>query len=116
MYGLDYLEKTLPAALKPLRYLAIIPGVLAAHFLQTDYSAYGVLLITLLYVLHNHRTRLCIFGAVFTLLLESLTAPLSFLLIYFYNGERGKQLPKYFFYGFYPVHLMVLFLVRLILL
>ena len=34
-------------------------------------------------------------------------AVFSFLLIALYNGERGRQ-PKYFFYGFYPGHLMVL--------
>ena len=114
LYGMNYFENTLPASKAPLRYLVAVTGVLAAQFLQTDYAGYGVLLIALLYELRNNRKWLCIFGAIYTLLLESFTAPLSFLFIYFYNGERGKQLPKYFFYAFYPVHLLLLWLVRLL--
>lgn len=35
-------------------------------------------------------------------------AALSFFLIHKYNGQRGKSLPKYFFYAFYPGHLLIL--------
>lgn len=34
---------------------------------------------------------------------------LSFLFIHRYNGQRGKALPKYFFYAFYPGHLLLLY-------
>lgn len=34
---------------------------------------------------------------------------LAFALIPFYNGERGRQLPKPFYYGFYPLHLLILY-------
>ena len=40
------------------------------------------------------------------------TAPLAFLPVYFYNGERGKLKLKYVFYWFYPLHLLLLGLVR----
>ncbi|MDE7248056.1 MAG: conjugal transfer protein TraX, partial [Lachnospiraceae bacterium] len=33
----------------------------------------------------------------------------AFALIPFYNRERGRQLPKPFYYGFYPVHLLILY-------
>lgn len=111
LWGMQYFEATLPTPMVPLRYLVAITGMMAAHFLQTDYAAFGVLLIVLLYEFRNNRTWQCIAGAIL-MLFNSYTGPLAFLLIFFYNGERGKQLPKYFFYAFYPVHLLVLFLLR----
>ena len=37
---------------------------------------------------------------------------LPFILLY--DGEKGKQLPKWFYYGFYPAHLLLLGLTRLL--
>lgn len=115
LWFLDYFEKTLVPSMQPCRYLVPFTGILAAEFLQTDYAGYGVLLIFLLYELRNKRKPQCIAGALLTLF-NSYTAWIAFLFIWFYNGERGKQLPKYFFYVFYPVHLLLLFLVRFLML
>ena len=40
---------------------------------------------------------------------------LSVILLYFYDGERGKANLKYFFYIFYPLHLALLEVIYLIL-
>ena len=75
---------------------------------STDYNAIGVLIICTLYLTRADRKRQCIAGAV--LFLFELTAPLAFVLVWFYNGKRGhcgKALQKGF-YWFYPVHLLVL--------
>lgn len=47
--------------------------------------------------------------------LTELPGVLAFVLIGMYNGEKGKPFPKYFFYAFYPVHLLILGLLRILL-
>lgn len=115
LWSLRYFEESLPAPMAPLRYLVAVTGMLVAHFFQTDYAAFGILLIVLLYEFRNNRKWQCIAGALLTLC-NSYAAPLSFLFLWFYNEERGKQLPKYFFYAFYPAHLLLLVVIRMLLL
>ncbi len=40
---------------------------------------------------------------------------LAFCFLYFYDGKKGKQLPKAFYYWFYPLHLLLLYGIRMIL-
>ncbi len=111
--GMKYLE-TLPPQQQPFRYLLALTGMMLAEFMQTDYGAFGVLLIVVLYLFRSNRKWQSIAGAVLTLW-QSFTTPLGFLCTYFYNGERGKQFSKYIFYTFYPLHLLILFFVRTLL-
>ena len=93
-----------------LMQIAIAAGGLwMAAFLHTDYNYKGVFLIIVLYSLRLDRKLQAIFGAI-TISWEAV-APLAFIPIWFYNGERGRQL-KYFFYWFYPVHLLILGFLR----
>ena len=75
---------------------------------NTDYNAIGVLIICALYLTRANRKRQCLAGA--ALFLFELTASLAFVLVWFYNGQRGacSPLQKKAFYWFYPVHLLVL--------
>lgn len=86
-------------------------GMLFAYFLKTDYSAYGVLLILIFYLFRSDRGKACLCGFL-CMIWEWLCFP-AFLLLYHYNGQKGKNL-KYFFYLFYPLHLLVLYGLRLL--
>ena len=74
----------------------------------TDYNASGVIIICALYLTRTNRKWQCLAGAL--LFMFELTAPLAFVLVWFYNGQRGacSPLQKKAFYWFYPVHLLVL--------
>lgn len=88
-----------------LSLIPIIAGMYAAYFIDTDYSYKGVFLIAVLYLMRYTRLYQCIGGA--AAVSWELPAPLAFIPVYLYNGSRGKQM-KYFFYWFYPVHLLLL--------
>ncbi len=87
-----------------IQIAAAAAGAALAELLHVDYGAFGVLLIVVLYVLRRWRPLQCITGAICCAWEH--TAVLAFLLIFFYNGIRGRQ-PKWFFYWFYPVHLLL---------
>ena len=113
LIGLKYFEETLPAHIAWLRFIVALTGILLAVFLRTDYDAFGIMLIFLLYEFRNFKKLQCIAGAIL-MLFNSTTGCLAFLFIWLYNQERGKQLPKYFFYAFYPVHLLLLYVLRVL--
>lgn len=85
---------------------ALIAGAVVAELLNTDYGAIGVVSILLLYVLRHSKVWQIVGGCL--VFLWEVTAPLAFIPIGFYNGKRGLKL-KYFFYGFYPAHLVILY-------
>lgn len=83
-------------------------GACLAEFLNMDYHAWGVLSITVIYLFRQNKILQNLMGA--ASFLWELPAPLSFVITYFYNGERGRQ-SRYFFYIFYPTHLIFLWLI-----
>lgn len=93
----------------PMPYHLPIVAVccLLSWILKFDYMAVGPLLIAVLYLLRNRRLAALAAGAL-TFLWEPWSL-VGFLLLLFYNGQRGKGL-KYFFYLFYPLHLLLLYL------
>lgn len=98
-----------------LQIFCIIGIALIADVLRFDYGAYGILAIFIFYLFRNQRMVACIINAIYFASWDGITAPISMLLIYFYNGKRGISL-KYLFYAFYPVHLLLLYAVRIFLL
>lgn len=90
-----------------LRLLVIGIFAAGAEVLNLDYGMYGIISMAALYVFRQKKWIQLLIGAI-SFCWEPV-APLAFLLIALYNGERGRSL-KYVFYAFYPAHLMVLYL------
>ena len=53
-----------------------------------------------------------VLGGLETLDLNYGVGALAAIPIWFYNGKRGKQKFKYVFYWFYPVHIIILVILR----
>ncbi len=102
-----------PTKLTVMRLIIVIVACLIALFLKTDYDMKGILSIVVLYLYRSKENRLIqlIAGAI-TFLWEPY-ALIAFVLLYFYSEKRGKQ-PKYLFYGFYPIHILILYGISLI--
>ena len=90
------------------RIAVLVLGMVLAEFMKTDYSWIGVLCIACLYLTRKNKAQHIITGCI--ALSWELTAPLAFIPIGFYNGKRGWNI-KYFFYIFYPAHLLILYLI-----
>ena len=101
-------------------------AVAACFFLirdTADYRYLGAALIVCFYLTREQRLSqllMLILWAVIEYLLGGVgfryffCACVSAVLLYFYNGERGRSLGR-FFYWLYPAHLAVLGLLRLLL-
>ena len=85
-------------------------GCAAAWLLSTDYGGWGILAILAFYLLRGRPGTAGAAACTCLLPLGLVQAAgyAAILPIRFYNGERGLRM-KYFFYLFYPVHLLLLY-------
>lgn len=90
--------------------LVIVVGCYVADNLKTDYNSMGILLIVAFYLFRGEQRMLTMVAFVLLFGQYEIYAMFSMLLIYFYNGEKGPRM-KYFFYVFYPGHLIILYLI-----
>ncbi len=91
-------------------------AMFAGEYLCTDYGGMGVLTITAMYVFRRRRVLSMLAGCVVltVLTVSEIPAFLAAVPIAMYNGKRGLRM-KYFFYAFYPVHLLLLYVIALLL-
>ncbi|MBR5597096.1 MAG: conjugal transfer protein TraX [Lachnospiraceae bacterium] len=110
MMAIDYIEKSnfsyVPQVIFRLTAIAVL--AVGAEALQLDYGMYGVISIVALYAFKKNKWYQLLIGAI-TFCWEPV-APIAFLLLAFYNGERGRKI-KYTFYIFYSTHLLVLYII-----
>ena len=132
VYSAAWIEERGMAAL-PARMIPAAAAIALGWFLHTDYNAWGVGLVIMLYYMPDQRRRLLLLTAWVTvfqlfwhgmrdgqilwlqtsgwlILLYYLGYLLAVALLACYNGKRGPK-SKWLFYVFYPVHLTVLFLI-----
>ena len=104
-------------------------GVLA-EFTGSDHGAFGVVMVFLFFIGTDMKKKLMsagiliFFVTVFAVIqlnafdryaLMYLFYLLPLALIYFYNGKRGPHgfIPRWFFYIFYPLHLLIIALINI---
>ena len=109
-------------------YIALLAGF--AQISKMDYGCLGVLLILVFYVFKDKRKLSLLIliigsvGEIFWQLKDHMNVRnliycipymlgyiFSAIILYFYNGKIGKFKLKYFFYGFYPLHLVLIFFI-----
>lgn len=98
------------------KVFVIALGCMAAVLIQSDYDYIGIIIIAAFYEFHESRSgrslSAAFLGGLETLDLNYGVGALAAIPVWFYNGKRGNQRFKYLFYWFYPVHLVVLVLIR----
>lgn len=108
---IDVLKTKMPRILWYFISLIIVAIMcVVAMFLAVDYDYHAIILVYLLYVFYNKPILSVILG--YLSIIKEFWAFLGFGFILMYNGERGKQ-SKILNYCFYPVHLLILGLIRI---
>lgn len=110
-------KENIKAALLQLGTVAIVAVV--ADFLKCDYGSMGIIFIAGFYFLRENRI-LQILGFLILYIATTGNQPtictmIAVFLILLYNGTRGKLKLKYFFYWFYPAHILFLYGMTLLL-
>jgi hypothetical protein len=110
-------KENIKAVLLQLGTVAVIATV--AEIVKCDYGSMGIIFIVGFYFLRENR----ILQALGYLVLYMVTTGnqptvctmIAALLMLLYNGTRGKLKLKYFFYWFYPAHILFLYGMTLLL-
>lgn len=113
---------------KLLGFLFVIICATSADFLHLDYGWFGIAIIFVFYIFKDKKIYMNLFFIIATFinyfynyittfrieyLFIILFCTLSLIPINLYNEKKGKN-TKYFLYFFYPIHLIVLYILTLI--
>lgn len=100
------------------QWIVLILGMCVAWFLKTDYSVWGIWVIACFYLFRGMKKEgmmvqiANMFVAMGVFNWKQAFGVLALILIWFYNGKEGRKW-KYFFYVFYPLHMLAFFFIRM---
>ena len=96
-----------------MQLVCVLALLTVSVFLKADYGWRGFVFLLIMYWFRNDKTAQAIIGSCW--LYYEWRASFAFLSINLYNGKRGfirGKSAKYFFYWFYPVHIIGLVILR----
>ncbi|MGH4119614.1 TraX family protein [Clostridium sp.] len=116
------------------RVITVLALAITSKVLHTDYNMYGVAMILAFYIFKDNKIKTVISQTLVYILFDAsqiliyvykfpgitlelawfgqALSLLALVFIFKYNNEKGKNL-KYFFYAFYPLHLLILGLIKI---
>ena len=120
---------------KHIKIISVLALGIIAKYCYTDYGIYGVVMILSFYIFRENKIKTvisqCIIYVLFNVpqillyiykfpaskvelvLFNQALSILALFFIFSYNGKKGKDL-KFFFYSFYPVHLLIIGLIKIL--
>lgn len=118
---------------KFLKVFSTLTIAVIAQLIKADYGFYGVITILLFYVFNSDFYKTALYQIIFNLIYASILlgynynahlsldtfvivqifSVFSLLFIKVYNNKQGKKM-KYFFYIFYPAHIVFLYSISLL--
>lgn len=106
LYALDMVKERNGFTGGLLKVCIVIAAVVWAALFRAEYGLCIVLLTAVFEIFYTKNVLKTVLGIIVSLMY--VTGPLSFYGIWCYNGVRTDRLPKYVYYAFYPLHLLVL--------
>ena len=105
--------------IKPIwaKILCSLVVIALSCFLKYDYYIYGIALVLIFYYTFNNKKVVFPFYYVTTMIycmyrksLLQIYSLFSLIPIMLYNGKKGPSF-KYFFYAFYPLHMLAIYII-----
>lgn len=111
LIGIAMMKLLSVTRLWPEKAAILILAMWLAVVLRTDYNFRGILLIFMLYVFREQKFLVAAAGGLWNFLYTGTIqryGVFSAVPMLLYNGKPGRRM-KYFFYIFYPAHLLILY-------
>ena len=98
-----------------MQAVCVFAGIFLSWVLHTDYNWFGIALIAIFYKTGNQKIEQFIMAGLMILMYgeKEIAAFLSFPVLFLYDAEKKERtFLRYVFYAFYPVHLLLYYMIR----